>query len=135
MNYLKGVVKGMHREQGGFTLIELLIVIAILGIVAAVVALNIGGFFGQGKEQAANTEAHQVQTAVIAYMADNNLSSYSAGNVGPATSSGPEAYLMNPPQLQAVYTINTDGSLASGTPITDSKWGDCTFASGMWDCP
>jgi prepilin-type N-terminal cleavage/methylation domain-containing protein len=135
MNYLKGRVKGMHRGQGGFTLIELLIVIAILGIVAAVVALNIGGFFGQGKEQAANTEAHQVQTAVIAYMAENNASSYTAGDVGPATSSGPEAYLLNPPLLQADYTINTDGSLATGTLIMDSKWTGCTFASGTWDCP
>ena len=137
MNYLKGVMKGAHRGQGGFTLIELLIVIAILGIVAAVVALNIGGFFGQGKEQAANTEAHQVQTAVIAYMADNNASSYAAGNVGPATSSGPEAFLLNPPLLQAEYTIDTDGSLTGATlkpSDTESKWTDCTFASGTWDC-
>jgi len=134
MNYLKGRVRGMHRGQGGFTLIELLIVIAILGIVAAVVALNIGGFFGQGKEQAANTEAHQVQTAVIAYMADNNASTYDAGDVGPETSAGPEAYLMNPGQLQAVYTINTDGSLATGTTIMDSQWTDCTFSGGMWTC-
>ena len=134
MKYVKGLAKGMHRGQGGFTLIELLIVIAILGIVAAVVALNIGGFFGQGKEQAANTEAHQVQTAVIAYMAANNAATYSAGDIGPATSSGPEAYLLNPPLLQAVYTINTDGSLNTGTIITDSKWADCTFADGTWSC-
>jgi len=135
MNYLKGVMKGTPRGQGGFTLIELLIVIAILGIVAAVVALNIGGFFGQGKQQAANTEAHQVQTAVIAYMADNNQSSYTAGDVGPATTSGPEAFLLNPPLLQATYTINTDGSLATGTLIAESKWTGCAFASGTWSCP
>jgi len=134
MKYVKGLAKGMHRGQGGFTLIELLIVIAILGIVAAVVALNIGGFFGQGKEQAANTEAHQVQTAVIAYMAANNAATYAAGDIGPATSSGPEAYLLNPPLLQATYTINTDGSLNTGTLIDGSKWTDCTFASGTWDC-
>jgi len=137
MNYLKGVMKGMHRGQGGFTLIELLIVIAILGIVAAVVALNIGGFFGQGKEQAANTEAHQVQTAVIAYMADNNLSTYSAGNIGPETGSGPESYLMNPGQLQAEYTIKTDGSLNTATlkpDETDSKWAGCAFSGGTWTC-
>ena len=96
MNYLKGVMKGMHRGQGGFTLIELLIVIAILGIVAAVVALNIGGFFGQGVEQAANTEAHQVQTAVIAYMAENDQTDFD-GDVGPADSVDTVgAYLMNP---------------------------------------
>jgi len=132
MNYLKGVVKGMPRGQGGFTLIELLIVIAILGIVAAVVALNIGGFFGQGKEQAANTEAHQVQTAVIAYMADNDLSDFD-GTVGPATSTGAETYLMNPGQLQADYTV-TDGALAGGALIEGSKWTGCAFSGGLWTC-
>ena len=134
MNYLKGVVKGMPRGQGGFTLIELLIVIAILGIVAAVVALNIGGFFGQGKEQAANTEAHQVQTAVIAYMADSNLSDFD-GTVGPATTTGCEDYLMNPGQLQADYTI-TDGAVTDASVITNSKWTDCSFDTdkGAWVC-
>jgi len=135
MNYLKGVMKGMHRGQGGFTLIELLIVIAILGIVAAVVALNIGGFFGQGKEQAANTEAHQVQTAVVAYMADG-------GTVTDGMAIGPSdntdtigAYLMNPGQLQATYTLNADGSLADGATLeADTQWTGCSFAGGTWTC-
>lgn len=35
-------------KQKGFTLIELLIVIAILGVIAAVVAFNVGNFFRQG---------------------------------------------------------------------------------------
>ncbi len=135
MNYLKGVMKGTHRGQGGFTLIELLVVIAILGIIAAVVALNIGGFFGQGKEQAANTEAHQVQTAVIAYMAQNNLSTWS-GTVD--TSSGnntPGEYLMNPAQLQATYTI-ANGAISDATPTSTSKWTGCSFSpsGGTWTC-
>ena len=132
MNYLKGMVKGMPRGQGGFTLIELLIVIAILGIVAAVVALNIGGFFGQGKEQAANTEAHQVQTCVIAYMADNNLSDFD-GTITDSSSLGPEGYLMNPVQLQADYTI-VDGAITGATATSGGKWDGCTFATGAWTC-
>src|SRR5690606_25736471 len=64
------IFKCMHRGEKGFTLIELLVVIAILGVIAAVVALNVGAFFGRGTLQAANTELHQVQTAVIAAMAD-----------------------------------------------------------------
>ena len=58
-------MKMIHRGEKGFTLIELLVVIAILGVIAAVVALNVGSFFGRGTVQAANTELHQVQTAVI----------------------------------------------------------------------
>jgi len=35
-------------KQKGFTLIELLVVIAILAVIAAIVALNVGDFFGRG---------------------------------------------------------------------------------------
>jgi len=63
-------MKMVDGKQKGFTLIELLVVIAILGVIAAVVALNVAGFFGRGTLQAANTELHQAQTAIIACMAD-----------------------------------------------------------------
>ena len=73
---LKKMIGKVGRSEGGFTLIELLVVIAILGIIAAVVILNIAEFMGSGAEEAANTEAHQVQTAVIAYMQANNVTDF-----------------------------------------------------------
>ena len=127
------IFKCMHRGEKGFTLIELLVVIAILGIIAAVVALNIGGFMGQGKQEAANTEAHQVQTAVIAYMVDNSESSFD-DDVGPNTTSGAETYLLNPTLLQAVYTV-ANATLSEANLIEDSKWTGCNFTDGAWTCP
>ena len=62
------------RGEKGFTLIELLIVVAILGVLAAVVIPNVGRFIGRGEDEAADTEFANVQSAVVAMMVDNQLS-------------------------------------------------------------
>ncbi len=61
------------RGEKGFTLIELLIVVAILGVLAAVVIPNVGRFLGRGEDEARRTEFHNVSSAVIAMMVDNAL--------------------------------------------------------------
>ena len=89
---MKRFLRKFRYGEKGFTLIELLVVIAILGVISAIVIPNVGRFIGKGTVEAANTEAHNVQTAVLAYMADNNLSTITAdgtplgipgGTVGP----------------------------------------------------
>ncbi|GAI36226.1 unnamed protein product [marine sediment metagenome] len=63
------------RGEKGFTLIELLIVVAILGVLAAVVIPNVGRFIGRGETEAASTELANIQSAVVAMMVDNAISS------------------------------------------------------------
>ncbi len=67
------------RGEKGFTLIELLIVVAILGVLAAVVIPNVGRFIGRGEEEAKETEFANIQAAVHAMMVDNELSTLPAG--------------------------------------------------------
>jgi prepilin-type N-terminal cleavage/methylation domain-containing protein len=119
--------------HGGFTLIEVLVVVAILGVAASIVVLSLGGIMNSGVVEAANAEAHQVQTAVYAFMAANHLSEW-GGDVGPSSEhSGPGLYLTNHGVLQAVYTVS-DGMLsaASYEAIPQSKWAGLVFLNGMW---
>ena len=67
-------MKLLKRGEKGFTLIELLIVVAILGVLAAVVIPNVGRFIGRGQTEASATELSNIQAAVTAMMVDNNLS-------------------------------------------------------------
>lgn len=136
------IFKCLHRGEKGFTLIELLIVIAILGIIAAVVIPNLGRFMGRGKVEAANTEAHNVQTAVTACMVENNWNTC-LGTVGPGHTSAitgpttagnntaPENFFTG--SLQAIYTI-TGGEIASATTdgVTDSKWTGIEWGTAGW---
>ena len=64
--------KFFKAGEKGFTLVELLVVVAILGTLAGVVALNVTNFLGQGEQEACETEVDIVQAAVVAYMAGND---------------------------------------------------------------
>ena len=132
----------IHRGQKGFTLIELLVVVAILGVIAAVVALSVAGFFGRGTLQAANTELHQAQTAIIAAMAEaesnvfHDTATLGWWTGGPGvvvirdTDGDPvdaEQFIYGP--LRAAYYVEDDGSISDAVcygeaeHVPDNPWG------------
>ena len=62
----------MRRNQKGFTLIELLIVVAIIGIIAAIAIPNLLNAIDRGKQKRTMADLRSLGTAVESYSIDNN---------------------------------------------------------------
>jgi len=116
---MKSLMKMTHRGEKGFTLIELLIVVAILGIIAAVVIPNLGAFMVTGKLSAANSEVENVKTAELAYYAENED--------WPADSSALSGFLAG--NLTGSYTFD-NGVDGYGWVLTGTGWDGITFEAG-----
>jgi len=108
----------MYSGEKGLTLIELLIVIAILGIIAAVIIPNIAGFMVSGRIAAANDELANVRTGALGYYAGVGNNSWPADS-DTLTTSG---YLSG--TLKATYTFDSYGWIVDGDGNFTGGWGD-----------
>ncbi len=61
------------RNSKGFTLIELLIVVAIIGIIAAIAIPNLLNAIDRGKQKRTMADMRSIGTAVESYAIDSNI--------------------------------------------------------------
>lgn len=83
------MLKKFRKSQKGFTLIELLIVVAIIGILAAIAIPQFAAYRQKAYNSAAQSDLKNHKTGMEAYMADNQI--YPVGlqdDAGTALASG-----------------------------------------------
>ena len=109
---MKRFLKKIHQGNKGFTLIELLIVIAILGVLAAVIVPNVTGFIGRGEEEAGAAELVMVQTGMDLMMIEEGLEAGDVpavleANATDAVDTYPTDYPLYPDYLRTAETTGT----------------------------
>ncbi len=127
-----------NRNSKGFTLIELLIVVAIIGIIAAIAIPNLLNAIDRGKQKRTMADIRSIGTAVEQYAIDNNY--YPAvtdiATLANTTTSVVPIYIRTMPLQDGWrydFYVNSDAlgyTLASGGKdggdLTGVQWGATT---------
>ena len=129
----------MLKREKGFTLIELLIVVAIIGIIAAIAIPNLLNAIDRGKQKRSMADIRSIGTAVESYAVDNNF--YPKNQAAVPTTLISPIYIRTVPATDGWNTNWEFASDAPGTQYTIESWAkdatdnaDANVQTGDFNC-
>lgn len=106
------IKRKLRAQQTGFTLIELMIVVAVIGILAAIAIPNYSEYIKRGKAAEATSNLATLRVKMEQYFQDNRT--YIGGACSPTSGAQYFTYTCSAAPTATAYTLKATGITAKG---------------------